>query len=272
MIQITPEGKPYLFREIFIENRRCTSVFTAKSRKNCKNLQFPYQCYVSADLYRWRLTHAQAILRPVFVRRVRSALYVSHTSGVGAKNTPVGNGSHVYGFALDSALDLRLSGRMSGAISTSASDASYNAMDSTTLVEKAKLAEQAERYDDMTRAMKSLVQKRAESSPLPAEERNLLSVAYKNVVGARRSSIRVLTSLREKYFEQANEDRAGHAKQYEEVIKKELHEICAEVLVGSYFNYLMFSVGLPPSCCGGKACMTMSNFASSPGTFGRTPH
>ena len=57
IIQIIPEGKPYLFREtlIFCEKRRCTSVFTAKSRKNVQ----------SADLYRWRFTHAHAILRPV---------------------------------------------------------------------------------------------------------------------------------------------------------------------------------------------------------------
>lgn len=56
------------------------------------------------------------------------------------------------------------------------------------LANKAKLAEQAERYDDMADAMKKLVEN---YKPLTNEERNLLSVAYKNVVGARRSIIKM---------------------------------------------------------------------------------
>ena len=50
------------------------------------------------------------------------------------------------------------------------------------LVQRAKLAEQAERYDDMAATMKSVTESGIE---LSNEERNLLSVAYKNVVGAR---------------------------------------------------------------------------------------
>ncbi len=53
-------------------------------------------------------------------------------------------------------------------------------MDKSELVQKAKLAEQAERYDDMAAAMKSVTEGDIE---LSNEERNLLSVAYKNVVG-----------------------------------------------------------------------------------------
>lgn len=52
-------------------------------------------------------------------------------------------------------------------------------MDKNDLVQKAKLAEQAERYDDMAAAMKSVTEQGGE---LSNEERNLLSVAYKNVV------------------------------------------------------------------------------------------
>lgn len=53
-------------------------------------------------------------------------------------------------------------------------------MDKNDLVQKAKLAEQAERYDDMAAAMKAVTEQGLE---LSNEERNLLSVAYKNVVG-----------------------------------------------------------------------------------------
>merc|ERR1712064_136601 len=59
--------------------------------------------------------------------------------------------------------------------------------DKEELVQRAKLAEQAERYDDMASSMKSVTETGIE---LSNEERNLLSVAYKNVVGARRSSWR----------------------------------------------------------------------------------
>lgn len=52
-------------------------------------------------------------------------------------------------------------------------------MDKNDQVQKAKLAEQAERYDDMAAAMKAVTE---ESKELSNEERNLLSVAYKNVV------------------------------------------------------------------------------------------
>ena len=48
----------------------------------------------------------------------------------------------------------------------------------------AKLAEQAELYDEMVKYMKQYVMI---NPNLGLEERNLLSVAYKNVVGARRA-------------------------------------------------------------------------------------
>jgi 14-3-3 protein beta/theta/zeta len=67
--------------------------------------------------------------------------------------------------------------------------------DKEELVSRAKLAEQAERYDDMAASMKAVTETGIE---LSNEERNLLSVAYKNVVGARRSSWRVISSIEQK--------------------------------------------------------------------------
>jgi len=63
-------------------------------------------------------------------------------------------------------------------------------MSSADDVYMAKLAEQAERYDEMVEYMKKVAQ--AASADLSLEERNLLSVAYKNVVGSRRASWRTL--------------------------------------------------------------------------------
>lgn len=94
------------------------------------------------------------------------------------------------------------------------------------LVQKAKLAEQAERYDDMATAMKKVTEMGAE---LSNEERNLLSVAYKNVVGARRSSWRVISSIEQKT--DSADRKKTMAKEYRETVEKELSDICGDVLV-----------------------------------------
>lgn len=102
----------------------------------------------------------------------------------------------------------------------------WAAMDKSELVQKAKLAEQAERYDDMAAAMKSVTEGDIE---LSNEERNLLSVAYKNVVGARRSSWRVVSSIEQKT--EGSDKKQQMVKEYREKIEKELKEICNDVLV-----------------------------------------
>jgi hypothetical protein len=103
-----------------------------------------------------------------------------------------------------------------------------------TLNERAKCAEQAERYEDMSKCMKEVAEKLKDEGGQPSlsnEERNLLSVAYKNVVGARRSSWRVISGIEQK----ANGDDAKKelAREYREKIEKELEVICNEVLVST---------------------------------------
>uniref|UniRef100_A0A9L0RMG2 Tyrosine 3-monooxygenase/tryptophan 5-monooxygenase activation protein beta n=1 Tax=Equus caballus TaxID=9796 RepID=A0A9L0RMG2_HORSE len=98
-------------------------------------------------------------------------------------------------------------------------------MDKSELVQKAKLAEQAERYDDMAAAMKAVTEQGHE---LSNEERNLLSVAYKNVVGARRSSWRVISSIEQKT--ERNEKKQQMGREYREKIEAELQDICNDVL------------------------------------------
>lgn len=97
-------------------------------------------------------------------------------------------------------------------------------------VYKAKLAEQAERYDDMVIAMKAITEMQ---QTLTNDERNLLSVAYKNVVGARRSSWRVISSLENKCD---TTWKTLVTTEYKKKIEKELNEICNEVLVRTKTN------------------------------------
>ncbi|KAI4878470.1 hypothetical protein NFI96_021771 [Prochilodus magdalenae] len=104
-------------------------------------------------------------------------------------------------------------------------------MDKAELIQKAKLAEQAERYDDMAASMKLVTEQGAE---LTNEERNLLSVAYKNVVGARRSAWRVISSIEQKT--EGQDKKLQMVKEYREKVETELRDICNEVLglLGKY--------------------------------------
>ncbi|KAL3943416.1 MAG: hypothetical protein SGBAC_002498 [Bacillariaceae sp.] len=95
-------------------------------------------------------------------------------------------------------------------------------MDRDSLVYKAKLAEQAERFDEMVLQMKEVAKQPTE---LSVEERNLLSVAYKNVIGARRASWRVVTSI-----EQKGSDKIEIIKDYKQKIETELVDICNDIL------------------------------------------
>uniref|UniRef100_H2ZEP2 14-3-3 domain-containing protein n=1 Tax=Ciona savignyi TaxID=51511 RepID=H2ZEP2_CIOSA len=94
------------------------------------------------------------------------------------------------------------------------------------LVESARLAEQAERYDDMVENMKKVMRQQSVRGAC-IRERNLLSVAFKNVVGARRSSWRVISSIKQKEEE---EKKVKLSEAYLTRIANEIEEICIDVV------------------------------------------
>uniref|UniRef100_A0A8C0R2A9 14-3-3 domain-containing protein n=1 Tax=Canis lupus dingo TaxID=286419 RepID=A0A8C0R2A9_CANLU len=104
-------------------------------------------------------------------------------------------------------------------------------MDKNELVQKAKLAEQAERYDDIAACMKSVTE---QGAGLPNEERNLLSVAYKNVVGAPRSSWRVVSRIEQKT--EGAEEKQQMAQESRENIETDLRDLCNDVPFGKVFD------------------------------------
>lgn len=65
---------------------------------------------------------------------------------------------------------------------------------------------------------------------LTVEERNLLSVAYKNVVGARRASWRIITSIEQKEDSKGNSAHIARIKEYRNRVEKELADICNDIL------------------------------------------
>eukprot|EP01119_Soliformovum_irregulare_P001558 TRINITY_DN1125_c0_g1_i1.p1 TRINITY_DN1125_c0_g1~~TRINITY_DN1125_c0_g1_i1.p1 ORF type:complete len:247 (+),score=80.07 TRINITY_DN1125_c0_g1_i1:132-872(+) len=91
----------------------------------------------------------------------------------------------------------------------------------------AKLAEQAERYDEMVEAIKKVASLGVE---LTVEERNLLSVAYKNVIGSRRAAWRIISSIEQKEENKGNENHVARIKEYKSKIEIELKNISNDVL------------------------------------------
>jgi len=94
-------------------------------------------------------------------------------------------------------------------------------------VYSAKLAEQAERYDEMADYMETVGKSPDE---LSVEERNLLSVAYKNAVGSRRAAWRIISSVMEKEKSKQNTDQATWAQEYCKKVESELQSICDRIL------------------------------------------
>ncbi|CED83388.1 14-3-3 protein [Phaffia rhodozyma] len=91
----------------------------------------------------------------------------------------------------------------------------------------AKLAEQAERYEEMVENMKRVA---STDQELTVEERNLLSVAFKNVIGARRASWRIVSSIEQKEESKGNDAQVTMIKGYREKIEAELAKICEDIL------------------------------------------
>lgn len=101
----------------------------------------------------------------------------------------------------------------------------------TTLENLAQAAEAAERYDDMVVMMQHLVKLQTEQKEeLSPDQRNLLSVAYKNVVGAKRSSWRVLSDDHQVLGQEESADAKQLLAKYKKVVEAELEKVCHQVL------------------------------------------
>nr|XP_012571046.1 14-3-3-like protein [Cicer arietinum]XP_027190675.1 14-3-3-like protein [Cicer arietinum] len=91
----------------------------------------------------------------------------------------------------------------------------------------AKLAQKAERYEDMANFM-GKVAADADNEELTVEERNLLSVAYSHVIGARRASRRIISSI-ETDESRGNEDH-DIIRDYRSKLESEVVNICDDIL------------------------------------------
>ncbi|KAF2305297.1 hypothetical protein GH714_003542 [Hevea brasiliensis] len=65
---------------------------------------------------------------------------------------------------------------------------------------------------------------------LTVEERNLLSVGYKNVISARRASWRILSSIEQKVEAKGNDQNVKRIKGYRQKVESELSSICTDIM------------------------------------------
>ncbi|KAH7306197.1 hypothetical protein KP509_22G001300 [Ceratopteris richardii] len=94
---------------------------------------------------------------------------------------------------------------------------------------KKLLTEQAEQYEEMVEFMEK-VARSLHSKELTVEERNLLSMAYKNVVGSRCALWHIILSIEQKEEGKGNEDHVATICKYGAKIKSELTKICEGIL------------------------------------------
>jgi len=90
----------------------------------------------------------------------------------------------------------------------------------------AKVSEQTERFEDMLEYVKKVVNLAQE---LNVDERNLLSVAFKNSVGSRRTAWRALSSIESKDASKGGKNQ-NLLKEYKKKIEGELTNICNDIL------------------------------------------
>jgi len=91
-----------------------------------------------------------------------------------------------------------------------------------------RMAEQCERYDEMIDYVRHFIGKC--TSEFTEDERNILSVAFKNVVGNRRTAWRVLHSIESKEAKRSHEENKARAVAYKEKVEAELRSFCREIL------------------------------------------
>ena len=89
----------------------------------------------------------------------------------------------------------------------------------------ARVAEQAERFDDMVGYLQQVVMGKNED--FTTEERNLLSVGFKNQIGSKRTAIRTISAIEQNpKYTKFNEG----LKSYKTKIEGELYDQCIKIV------------------------------------------
>jgi 14-3-3 protein epsilon len=91
----------------------------------------------------------------------------------------------------------------------------------------AMLAEQCSRYEDMMSFLEEMV--KMKSNDLTSDERNLLSIAYKNTISLDRQAIRTLLAYESKESKKSESPYLEYIKEYKNKVQKELEGLCNKI-------------------------------------------
>ena len=90
----------------------------------------------------------------------------------------------------------------------------------------ARVAEQAERFEDMVTFLEEAIQAKS-GEDFTIDERNLLSVGFKNLIGSQRGAIRTIGAIEQNPKYQKFGDALA---QYKQKIEKELYDKCMQIV------------------------------------------
>ena len=92
----------------------------------------------------------------------------------------------------------------------------------------AMLAEQCNRFEEMTEFLEQMLKTREKD--LNSDERNLLSISYKNSVTSRRTALRTITAYEMKEKKKENSTFLPYIQEYKKKIEGELTNMCNNVI------------------------------------------
>ena len=90
----------------------------------------------------------------------------------------------------------------------------------------ARVAEQAERFEDMVKYLNEAIDTKS-GEDFTIDERNLLSVGFKNLIGSQRGAIRTIGAIEQNpKYQKFGDALSGYKKE----IEKELYEKCMSIV------------------------------------------
>lgn len=92
----------------------------------------------------------------------------------------------------------------------------------------AMLAEQCNRFEEMVEFLEEMLQTR--DKDLSSDERNLLSIAYKNSVSSRRTAIRTIVAYESKEKKKETSNFLSFIQEYRKKVEDELTKQCKSIL------------------------------------------
>jgi 14-3-3 protein epsilon len=92
----------------------------------------------------------------------------------------------------------------------------------------AMLAEQCSRFEDMMEFLEEMV--KGKKDDLSSDERNLLSIAYKNSISQRRQALRTLSAYEMKEKKKEESPYLSFIVQYKNKVEKELETLCLKII------------------------------------------